>query len=65
MGRRGSLCAGFAWQYWPGVDFEDAEARSQLEGGPSSEIEDDDLAKLLEAIFSVAGVGQFAEAHHG
>jgi hypothetical protein len=54
----------FAWQYWPGVDPE-AEARSQMEGGPMNEIEDDDLARLLSAIFTAAGVGQFAEVRHG
>jgi len=56
----------FCWQYWPGTDAEGPKMQSQLEGGPSSEIEDCDLAELLGAIFTVAGIGQFAEGRrHG
>jgi hypothetical protein len=51
----------FVWCYWPGLDLHGPEAQSQLEGGPSSEIEDHDIAKLLEAVFAVAGIGHFAE----
>jgi len=60
------LCArAFSWKYWAGVDLDGPDAQAQLEGGPSAEIEDDDLASLLGAIFSVAGIGHFAEARNG
>jgi hypothetical protein len=55
----------FAWQYWPGVNIEGPEAPEQIAAGPVSVIEDHDLASLLGAIFTVAGVGQFAEVRHG
>jgi hypothetical protein len=50
----------FFWIYWPGIDPEAAEAPAQIAAGPMSVVEGHDIAMLLEAIFSVAGVGQFA-----
>lgn len=49
------------WQYWAGFDPEGPEAQSQLEGGPHSDDHGKALVKLIEAIFTVAGIGQFAE----
>ena len=51
------------WEYWAGTDPESAEARCCLLGQepPSEPEETNALGKLLEAIFTVAGVGQFAE----
>jgi len=52
----------FMWRYWPGVDLDGPEVLSQLESGPMCQIEDEDIAKLLGAIFTIAGIGHFAEA---
>jgi hypothetical protein len=49
------------WEYWAGIDPEGREMRSGLDDGPQSDHADSvALAKLLEAIFTVAGVGHFA-----
>jgi hypothetical protein len=48
-----------SWMHWSGIDPEGAEAPAQLDAGPMSRgrAPDAALAKLLLAIFSVAGVG--------
>lgn len=50
-----------SWEYWCGADPEGPDMRRWLEDGPQCDHDESvDLAKLLEAIFTVAGVGVFA-----
>jgi hypothetical protein len=61
-------CAEIAfWLQWAGVDPHGPDASGQMDAGPMSDGEaiDQALAKVLKGIFALAGVGQFAEAHHG
>jgi len=54
------------WEYWAAIDPEGPDARRWLDDGPQCDHDDAiALAKLLEAIFSVAGIGRFGEASHG
>jgi hypothetical protein len=54
-----------SWEYWAGADPEGPSMRRWLDDGPQCDHDDSiALAKLLEATFSVAGIGQFAEARH-
>jgi hypothetical protein len=51
------------WQHWPGVDPEGPEASAEMRWGPFGVggYPAETVAKLLEAIFTVAGIAQFAE----
>jgi hypothetical protein len=46
------------WSHWPGTDPEGANAQAAMAAGPASmgSIHDVDLAKLIEAVFTVAGI---------
>ena len=51
------------WEYWSGMDAEGPDARRWLDDGPQCDHDDSiALAKLLEAIFTVAGLGGFGKA---
>ena len=57
-------CAEVAfWYQWAGIDPEGPHASGQMAAGPMSggKAIDQAVAKVLEAIFTVAGIGQFAE----
>jgi hypothetical protein len=55
------------WLQWAGIDPQGQEARGQMDAGPMSggEVIDQAVAKVLEGIFTLAGIGQFAEVRHG
>jgi hypothetical protein len=55
------------WCHWSGIDPEGAEAAAQLDAGPMGhgKAPDAALAKLLEAIFVVAGVGPLGRKFSG
>jgi hypothetical protein len=61
-------CAEVAfWYQWSGIDPQGPDAIGQMEAGPMSggKAIDQAVSKVLAGIFTLAGVGQFAEVRHG